>query len=227
MSAPSEFGRAYDKMRAASGETWRDYTRHAFVEGMKDGTLPRDCFLHYLRQDYVYLIHYSRAWALAVVKAATQEEMGAASATVDALVNHEMNLHVGICAAEGISKEELFDTPEAPENLAYTRYVLDAGFSGDYLNLLSALVPCAMGYAEIGSRLAAEATSDTYAEWINTYAGEEYQDSCRVIGRLFDAAFEARLGPDYDKLPVWQEYCKTFEKASRLEACFWQMGLSP
>ena len=137
------YGRTFPLWRAAAGDTWHDYTRHAFVEGMRDGSLPRDAFLHYLVQDYVFLVHFSRAWALAVTKAETLDEMRACAATVHALLDEEMRLHVQTCAAEGISEEALFSAEEAPQNLAYTRYVLDAGHSGDFLDLLAALAPLA------------------------------------------------------------------------------------
>ena len=110
----------------------------------------------------------ARAWALAVVKGQTHAEMLAAVGTVNALVAEEMQLHIGVCEAAGISKDELFATPERPENLAYTRFVLEAGYSGDLADLLAALAPCVMGYGEIGARLAAEATSDLYKNWIDT-----------------------------------------------------------
>ena len=87
-------------------------------------------FLHYLIQDYVFLVHFSRAWSLAVVKAETINEMKVCASTVDALVNHEMALHIKTCAAEGIEEETLFNSIEAVENLAYTRYVMDAGLKG-------------------------------------------------------------------------------------------------
>ena len=151
------YGRTFPLWRAAAGDTWHDYTRHAFVEGMRDGSLPRDAFLHYLVQDYVFLVHFSRAWALAVTKAETLDEMRACAATVHALLDEEMRLHVQTCAAEGISEEALFSAEEAPQNLAYTRYVLDAGHSGDFLDLLAALAPCVLGYGEIGARLGQEA----------------------------------------------------------------------
>ncbi|SEK55074.1 hypothetical protein SAMN04488526_0860 [Jannaschia helgolandensis] len=38
---------------------------------------------------------------------------------------------------EGISEAELFAAREASQNLAYTRYVLDAGHSGDFLDLMA------------------------------------------------------------------------------------------
>jgi len=221
------YGRAFTLMRDQASEAWRDYTRHAFVEGMKDGTLPNDAFLHYLRQDYVFLIHFARAWALAVVKSETHAEMLTAVGTVNALVAEEMQLHIGICEAAGISRDELFATTERAENLAYTRFVLEAGYSGDLLDLLAALTPCVMGYGEIGTRLEKEATSDVYADWINTYAGDAYQAACNGVGEMLEAALIHRLGPDYETSPRWGRLCQTFRTATKLEVSFWQMGLTP
>ncbi|GLP86871.1 thiaminase II [Tritonibacter mobilis] len=223
----TSYGAAFALMRESASQAWRAYTRHAFVEGLKDGSLSREAFLHYLRQDYVFLIHFSRAWALAVVKSETHGEMRAAVATVNALVAEEMQLHIGICEAAGISQEDLFATTERAENLAYTRFVLEAGYSGDLLDLLAALAPCVMGYGEIGQRLASEASSQTYADWIGTYAGDDYQEACKAVGILLDNALERRLGKDFTTSPRWPRLCKTFETATELEVGFWQMGLTP
>ena len=221
MSAP-DYGQAFALWRKAT-PAWRGYTHHAFVEGLRDGSLPRATFLHYLRQDYVFLIHFARAWALAAAKADTLAEMQAAAATVHALVHHEMQLHVETCAGEGISQRDLEATAEAPENLAYTRYVLEAGYSGDFLDLMAALAPCVLGYGEIGARL--KGAGGAYAEWIDTYAGDDYQGLCRDVGALIDSALVHRLGPDWAALPRAQQLAARFATATRLEVGFWQMGL--
>jgi len=221
----NDYGRSFAAWRAAAGASWDDYVRHPFVQGLGDGTLPREGFLNYLVQDYRFLIHFSRAWALGAAKAGTLAEMRACIATVDALVNHEMPLHIRICAEAGISPEALEAAPEAPENLAYTRYVLEAGYSGDFLDLLAALAPCVIGYGEIGARLAREAAPDTpYRGWIDTYACEEFQRACREVGALIDAAVAARMGPAPETLPRWQELGRHFANATRLEAAFWDLG---
>ncbi len=220
------FGATFPLWRTAAGNSWRDYTRHAFVEGMRDGTLPREAYLRYLVQDYVFLVHFSRAWALAVTKAETLEEMRACAATVHALLNEEMRLHVQTCADAGISESDLFAAEEAPQNLAYTRYVLDAGHSGDFLDLMAALAPCVLGYGEIGARLAAEAGHTPYAEWIATYSGADYQRTCREVGALIDAAVVRRLGKAPERSPRWSRLCARFTTATRLEADFWGMGLA-
>ena len=221
------YGVAFPLWRAAAAETWRDYTCHAFVEGMRDGSLPREAYLRYLVQDYLFLVHFTRAWALAVTKAETLDEMRACAATVHALLHDEMPLHVNTCAAAGISEADLFKAREAPANLAYTRYVLDAGHSGDFLDLMAALAPCVLGYGEIGTRLAAEARQTPYADWIATYAGADYQRICQETGALIDGAMARRLGADPDSSPRWPRLCTRFETATRLEVDFWDMGLSP
>lgn len=206
---------------------WPAYTRHSFVQGLGDGTLPRAAFLHYLKQDYVFLIHFSRAWALAITKADTVEEMRLAAGTVNGLINEEIALHIKTCAAAGIDEATLFATQERQENLAYTRYVLDAGHSGDLLDLLAALAPCIMGYGEIGAHLATSKTSDTYAEWINTYASAEYQQVCHDVGMLIDGAVARRIGGTANASPRWANLQGRFAMATQLEVGFWDMGLDP
>lgn len=223
MSHP-DYGRSFALWRAACEDPWTAYTHHAFVDALGDGSLPRAAFLRYLRQDYLFLIHFSRAWALAVVKAGNLAEMQAASTTVHALLHGETQLHVGICAAAGISRADLEATEEAPENLAYTRYVLETGYSGDFLDLLAALAPCVLGYGEIGARLLAEAGDTPYRDWIETYGGPEYQELCKETGALIDRAVADRLGPSPETLPRWQVIGGHFTMATRLEAAFWGLG---
>ena len=66
----TDYGRSFAAWREAAG-AWDDYVRHPFVQGLGDGTLPRQGFLRYLVQDYRFLIHFSRAWALGAAKAGT------------------------------------------------------------------------------------------------------------------------------------------------------------
>ncbi len=226
MMAP-DYGRTFGLWRSGAAEEWTDYTRHAFVEGLCDGTLPRAAFLHYLVQDYVFLVHFARAWSLAVIKSETLEEMRVCAGTVDALVNHEMSLHVQTCAAAGIDEQTLFSAPEAVENLAYTRYVMDAGMQGDFIDLMAALAPCVMGYGEIGLRLAQSRTHDTpYGDWIGTYAAADYQQVCTTVGAMIDTAVDRRIG-DLATSPRRQAIQDRFTKATALEVGFWQMGLTP
>ncbi|SFT90593.1 thiaminase II [Sedimentitalea nanhaiensis] len=220
------YGKTFELWRAGCPDVWRDYTHHAFVEGLRDGTLPSAAFLHYLIQDYVFLVHFARAWSLAVVKAETLDEMKVCAGTVDALVNHEMTLHVKTCAAVGIDEATLFTATEEFENLAYTRYVMDSGLQGDFLDLMAALAPCCFGYGEIGQRLAGCAAPDTpYHGWINTYADDDYQTVMAAVGQMIDHAIARRLGDDPVQSVRWPHLQQRFTTATRLEVAFWGMGL--
>ncbi len=210
----------------ASGEDWTTYTNHGFVKGLGDGSLPTACFHHYMIQDYIFLVHFTRAWALAVVKSETLEEMKIAATMVDTLVNVEMQLHVETCRKIGITENQLFSAEETFENLAYTRFVMDSGLAGDFLDMMAALAPCVFGYGVIGRTIGPSAAADTpYQEWIDVYASEEYQGLCHGLGSMVEKAARARLGSKPADNPRWATLCKRFRTATRLEIDFWQMAL--
>ena len=222
----SPYGATFKLLRAGCPEPWRAYTHHPFVQGLGDGTLPQAAFLHYLVQDYVFLVHFARAWSLGVVKAETLDEMKICASTVDVLVNHEMALHVKTCEQAGIDEATLFAASEEFENLAYTRYVMDAGLQGDFLDLMAALAPCCFGYGEIGARLVQSATPDTpYRDWIATYAEDDYQNVMVSLGHMIDRAVTRRLGDDPAGSARWPHLQARFTTATRLEVAFWDMGL--
>ena len=221
-AAPSLF----DRLRDACTAEWRAYTEHEFVRRLGDGTLPAACFRHYLIQDYLFLIHFARAYGLAAFKADTLDDVRAASAGLSAIVDTEMGLHVAYCAEWGISEAEMAAAPEAEATMAYTRFVLERGLAGDLLDLLVALAPCMLGYADIGRSLAADPATvrdgNPYDAWIAMYAGDEFQAVAADHVARMDALMARRGGPGrLDSLT------QTFSQATRLEAAFWDMGLRP
>ena len=214
----------FDRLKVAAAADWATYVEHDFVRQMGEGSLPQAAFRTYLTQDYLFLIQFARAYALATYKSRTLADMRAAKAGLSAILDLEMELHVRLCGRWGLSPEELEAAPEHQATVAYTRYVLDCGQSGDLLDLHVALAPCVIGYVEIGARLAAEIgpalESHPYREWIGEYAGEAFQsvarDARRHLDELAARAMTERRFADLAAL---------FGKASRLEADFWQMGL--
>jgi thiaminase/transcriptional activator TenA len=116
-------------------------------------------------------------------------------------------------------------TPEAGANLAYTRYVLEAGLSGDFLDLLAALMPCVLGYGEIGARLAREAAPDTpYRDWIDSYAGADYQAACHRGGKTHGQRHPQTPWPGAGNQPPLGGAGDRFATATRLEVGFWGLG---
>ena len=57
-----------DILRDRASHVWEQEHRHPFVVELGDGTLPLEKFQWYMKQDYLYLIEFSRVIALAVAK---------------------------------------------------------------------------------------------------------------------------------------------------------------
>src|SRR5499427_10545798 len=125
----------FERLKEAAAADWRAYTEHPFTNGLADGSLADAAFRHYLVQDYLFLIEFARAYALAVYKSPRLADMREAAAGLSAILDIEMNLHVKLCAGWGLSLDDLERAPPAPEMLAYTRYVLDTGMRGGLLAL--------------------------------------------------------------------------------------------
>ncbi|MGY0216768.1 thiaminase II [Endozoicomonadaceae bacterium StTr2] len=222
MSAINNTESLYGKLRAACAEDWHAYCHHPFVQGIADGTLPQESFRHYLQQDYLFLIHFARAYALAAYKADDIDDIRAASEGAS-LTLSEMQLHLDYCAQWGMSEADIVNQPEARATMAYTRYVLERGMAGDILDLYVALSPCAVGYAEIGSRLlndpATKREGNPYWEWIQTYGGEEFIAGAVKQVEMIDRLAESRFNEKRMKALT-----QTFREATRLEVGFWDMG---
>ena len=133
-TTPSHDNSFFTRLKSMVSSEWTEYCEHDFVKQLGEGTLPEAAFREYLVQDYIFLIHFSRAWALAVYKAEDLEDMRSAATTLNALLNHEMNLHVMFASRFGVSPADMEQAPEKTANLAYTRFVLERGMAGDVLD---------------------------------------------------------------------------------------------
>tara|TARA_B100000941_G_scaffold142463_1_gene100955 strand:+ start:3610 stop:4284 length:675 start_codon:yes stop_codon:yes gene_type:complete len=220
----SSYSKIFEVLKKSCEIDWHQYIDHKFVKKLSDGSLSKGSFLKYLKQDYIFLYHFSRAWALAIAKSNSINEMRITSQVVNALINEEIKLHIEYCADNGIKYEDLIKTSEASQNLAYTRYVLEAGYSGSFLDLIATLSPCVFGYGEIGLKLKESHTSSKYKKWIDTYSGAEYQNLCKTLGKMVDASFFDRLGNNFERSGQWQQILKHFKTATNLEKDFWSVG---
>jgi len=140
----------------ACRDDWNAYTNHEFVQQLAQGSLAQPSYLHYLKQDFLFLKQYARAYALAIYKARTLADMRKALPSVHALLDSEIGHHVNYCGNWGLTEADLEAEDEDFGTVAYTRYVLDAGMQGDLVDLYAALAPCSIGYAEIGRNLTAD-----------------------------------------------------------------------
>jgi thiaminase/transcriptional activator TenA len=65
-----------------------------------------------------------------------------------------MQLHRNYCQRLGIAETDLEATAPAPITHAYTRHLLAVAYSGSIADIVATVLPCQLGYAEIGTALA-------------------------------------------------------------------------
>jgi thiaminase/transcriptional activator TenA len=195
------------------------------VRALGDGTLPPRAFQHFLRQDYLFLIQFARAYALAAYKSSDLRDLRVASTSLAAILDVEMPLHVSYCAKWGLIEDEMAAEPEALETLAYTRFVLERGMAGDLLDLEVTLAPCVVGYAEAVEHLSLDPHTmregNPYLAWMETYSGTEYHSVAVAAVEHLE-----RLGTARGGAARYADLLAAFRAATRLETAFWEMSLA-
>jgi thiaminase/transcriptional activator TenA len=212
----------FGRLRRDTGALWDGYVRHRFVLGIGDGSLPAPAFQHFLRQDYLFLIQFARAYALAGYKSTSLADLREAASSMSAIVDVEMPLHIAYCARWGVSEAQMEAEPEALETIAYTRFVLETGLAGDRLDLEAALAPCVVGYGEAVERLLAGVplvAGNPYATWMEAYASDDYRAVASAAIDRLDRLWLAR-GSE----ARYPALLAAFSAATRLETAFWEMG---
>ncbi|HEX3721564.1 MAG TPA: thiaminase II [Nitrolancea sp.] len=195
---------------------------HPFVRGIGDGSLPLEPFMYYVRQDYLYLIDFSRALALGIARAHDITIMERFAEQVHATLHVEMDLHRGYCERFGISRSDLDSSPISPTTHAYTRHLLTIAHTGTTAELMASLLPCQWGYWEIGEALAAQGLpkdKPLHAEWIEMYSGPGYRDFAIGARANFDQVI-ARVSDD-EMARVRDIFVTSF----RYEYAFWDAAL--
>ncbi len=178
-----------DLLRDRASGIWEKEHSHPFVVELGEGTLPLEKFQWYMRQDYLFLIEFSRVIALAVAKADTLEDMGWFARLLHETLNTEMALHVSFCEDFGISEAELLSTRLSPTTLAYTNHMLADAQSGTIAEIAATLLPCSWGYAEIGQALEARGKPTghpLYCRWIEMYSSPEFGELAEWLRSFID-----------------------------------------
>ena len=201
--------------------SWDDYIQHDFVKQLAAGTLAPDSFRHYLIQDYLYLIHYTRVMALSVYKSDTLAQMRVGQAGINAMLDMEIGMYLDFCRQWNIPLDEVESAAESAVTIAYSRYILDAAMSGSLAELYAAIAPCLMGYGEIGKRIKDNGfiTDNPYQPWIDVFSSDEFQ----AITAQNEAQINTLLA---DASPAQADkFQRLFNTAARMEVSFWQQAL--
>jgi thiaminase/transcriptional activator TenA len=163
---------------------------HPVVRGIADGSLDEDRFRRWLTQDYLFLLDYVRLFALAAARAPDTEALGRMVDLAHATFHDELSLHRSYAAEFGLSEEDLDGGVKSRTCAAYTDFLLRTAATGDFADVLAALLPCMWGYSELGRAMAAAGmpAEPRYRRWVETYADPGFAELAAWCARLLDRA---------------------------------------
>lgn len=206
-----------DRLERVAEPIWDDTLDHPMVAQLGAGTLDEAPFRHWVRQDYVFLENYCRLFAHGAARAPDLDRLRTFADLLTATAEEEMSLHRSYAAEFGIDEADLEATEPSPTTRGYTDFLVRTAATGSFGDLVAVLLPCMWGFNETAERLAADGLPDDerYAEWIRTYAGDEFTE---LTAWCIDLADEvARDAPEADR----ERYVDLFRTSARYEYRFW------
>ena len=205
-------------LRKSANSIWVKEQSHVFVKELGSGELKLEVFQHYMKQDYQFLIEFSKVIAVAVAKCGRLSDMEWFSKLLNETLNVEMSLHVSFCKDFGISLSDLLETKMSPTVLAYTRYLLEIAYSKPAVHIATAILPCSWGYSELGKKLYLQGmpvNAPLYCRWIEMYNSEEFAGLAQWLRDFID---RETVGLSSEALVVLSDI---FIQSSRYEYLFW------
>ncbi len=208
-----------DELWENIGSIYQAILRHPFVTGLTDGSLPEDRFRFYVIQDAHYLRDFAKSLAAAAASAPRDEWTEFLSEHARATLVVERALHDSFFRDWALTPEQVYATPVAPTNLAYTSYLLRVAHGGNFEEAVAALLPCDWIYVQVGRELEKKGSPNPlYQRWINTYASEEVW---AIVQKLIDIVDAAAEGLSESRRQVLRHH---FTVSSRYEWMFWDMA---
>jgi len=209
-----------ERLQRRAAGIWDAQFEHPFVQGIGKGTLDLEKFKFWVRQDYVFLAEYARLLGLAVARARDLATMTEFGDFLQSTLRVEMDLHRSYAAEFGISLEELEREEKAPTTQGYTDFLVRTASTGDFAELVAALLPCMWGFCDLGRRLLEQGRPDEprYARFVEMYSSPEFAELAQWCRDLLDGLAEGLPEADLARLE------RAFLTSSRYEYLFWEMA---
>jgi len=153
-----------------------------FVQGIKNGDLPKTKFKEYLAQDYFFLESFARAYGLAVSKSRNKQTIKTLSLLLSG-VSEELILH------ESYAKEWNIDLTTnliEPATKKYTDFLEEVSINLSSIEIMSAMTPCMRLYSWLGKNLLNMIFDNPYKEWILTYSDDSFDNLAKSLEFLID-----------------------------------------
>ncbi|WP_343246513.1 hypothetical protein [Diplocloster hominis] len=162
------------------------------MQDILKGTMPYEKFRFQIKQNYQYLLDYTRCWAVGFSKCSCFAEMEEWYQIVKNTMEGTVMVNRDFWAEQvGVSLEEMDAVMEAPAKRSYTAFQLMCAEQGGLAECMMALFPCNILYRFFGEDLLPKCLlpeDNMYYQWLAFYVSEAYlnktDNEIRMVNRL-------------------------------------------
>jgi thiaminase/transcriptional activator TenA len=188
-------------------------TAMPFITELAAGTLDPEKFKYYMQQDAHYLEYFARTLAVIAAKVPDVNAMLDFIRFAEGAIVVERALHDGYFKLYEVGERAAM----SPTCHHYVHFMQSTAYGADVAVAMAAVLPCFWIYKKVGDHILEHQSQNAnpYADWIATYAGEEF-------GIIVDKAISLCDKEASQATAVQQEaMTAAFITASRLEFAFW------
>ena len=188
-------------------------TAMPFIKELATGTLDLEKFKYYMQQDAHYLEYFARTLSVIAAKVPDVNTMLDFVRFAEGAIVVERALHDGYFKQYGVADR----APISPTCHHYVHFMQSMAYGADVAVAMATVLPCFWIYKKVGDHILQHQSENEnpYADWIATYAGEEF-------GGIVDKAIALCDAAAANATPTQQlAMTAAFVTACRLEFAFW------
>ncbi|MBR2546279.1 MAG: hypothetical protein IKE93_08975 [Erysipelotrichaceae bacterium] len=173
-------------------KTAYEIEKTAHMQDIVHGTMSEERFRFQIKQNYQYLLDYTRCWALALAKCRSFKEMEIFYPIVKNTMESTVMINRTYWADQlGLSVDDMDKVIEAPGKRSYTAFQLMTVNQGGLAEAMMALFPCNIIYRYFGEDLLEQCKlpkDNMFYKWLEYYTSDEYirktENEISIVNKL-------------------------------------------
>lgn len=193
-----------------------------FIQGMIDGTLPKEAIRHYLEADSRYLSEFANIYALLLAKVEDKKEKQFLFEQVDFVLNQEVGAHITLADYVGESYQEIIKNgkwyPAADHYIKHMYYNI---YAHGVAETLAAMAPCPWVYRFVAKMINDNhdiPESNPFKAWIDFYDNPWIDDLMLVYDEMIDKYTQHATPQQKERI------IENFEQSCQHERAFFNMS---
>ena len=184
--------------------------QHSFIKKLTDGSLDKEVFEFYIRQDSLYLSVYKKLLAAIATQCNDIDECQFFLHSAASTTEVELELHK-------LYADTSVPTEASPSCELYNGFLTNMVYLQPLSVAMAAVLPCYTIYQKVGEYILSlpRRENNPYQAWIETYGSEDFAKAVEQAKAIVNK--HAKLSDEATRAKMSQ----AFIKAAKLEWMFW------